>query len=143
MQAGICGNQIGFAVVDSCVSDIHMRGTDTQAINAYITLGPIKLVNNYLEAAGENVMFGGSGRGAGGYVPSDIEVRNNYFFKPLSWVPLSLNGRIAVKSSFELKSAQRILFDNNIIKNKWDAGQVIRCIPFNRSHFARVLMWWW
>jgi hypothetical protein len=124
VQAGICGNQIGFAVIDSYVSDIHLRGQDAQAVNGYITPGPIKLVNNYLEAAGENVIFGGSGRGAGGYVPSDIEVRNNYFFKPLSWVPLSLNGRMVVKNSFELKSAQRILFDNNIIENKWDAAQV-------------------
>jgi len=103
-----------------------VKGQDSQAVNGYITPGPIKLVNDYLEAAGENVMFGGAGRGAGGYVPSDIEVRNNYFFKPLSWVAKTktVPATYAVKNSFELKSAQRVLFDNNIIENKWDAGQV-------------------
>ena len=91
---------------------------------SYITPGPIKLVNNHLEAAGENVMLGGSGGGAFGYVPSDIEVRNNYIYKPLAWVPLSLNGTYVEKNGFELKSAQRVLFDSNTIENVWAAGQV-------------------
>jgi len=121
LQQGIDGNQISVAVVDSY---IHMKGTDTQAFVAYMTPGPIKLNNNHLEAAGENVLIGGSGRGAGGWVPSDITVTNNYLYKPLSWVTPSLNGTWVVKNSFELKSAQRVLFDSNIIENKWSAGQV-------------------
>jgi len=124
LQQGIDGNQISVAVVDSYISDIHMKGTDTQAFVAYMTPGPIKLNNNHLEAAGENVLIGGSGRGAGGWVPSDITVTNNYLYKPLSWVTPSLNGTWVVKNSFELKSAQRVLFDSNIIENKWSAGQV-------------------
>ena len=61
VQEGLQGNASNFAVVDSYISDIHMAGTDTQAVAAYYTPGPIKLVNNHLEAAGENVMFGGAG----------------------------------------------------------------------------------
>ena len=124
LQEAFLADFTSFALFDSYVSDIHAKGMDTQAFGADISPGPFKLVNNYLEAAGENVMFGGSGRGWGGFVPSDIEVRNNYLFKPLSWVPLSLTGRMVVKNSFELKSAQRVLFDNNVIENKWAAGQV-------------------
>jgi hypothetical protein len=123
VQSGIMGNFSNFAVVDSYVSDIHMKGTDTQAVGGYETPGPIKLVNNHLEAAGENVLFGGSGRGWGGFVASDIEVRNNYLYKPLSWVTPSTNGTIVVKNLFELKSAQRVLFDNNVLENIWTAGQ--------------------
>ena len=124
VQEGIVGNFVKFAVVDSYISDIHMKGTDTQAVVSYITPGPIKLVNNHLEAAGENVMFGGSGGGAFGYVPSDIVVQNNYLYKPLSWVPLSVGtNTYTVKDAFELKSAQRVLFDSNTIANVWAAAQ--------------------
>ena len=123
LQEGVVGNGSNFAVVDSYISDIHGKGIDTQAFTSYISPGPIKLVNNHLEASGENVMFGGSGRGAFGYVPSDIEVRNNYFYKPLEWVPLSLNSTYVEKNAFELKSARRVLFDSNVIENVWQAGQ--------------------
>ena len=124
VQAGISGNGKNYAVIDSYIADIHMKGVDTQAFNAYYTPGPVKLVNNYFEAAGENVMFGGAGGPADPYVPSDIELRNNYLFKPLSWVPLSLNGTYVEKNAFELKSARRVLFDSNTIENVWAAGQV-------------------
>ena len=123
LQEGISANFTNFALVDSYISEIHAKSIDTQAVVSYVTPGPIKLVNNHLEAAGENVMFGGSGNGAFGFVPSDIEVRNNYLYKPLSWVPLSLNGTYSVKNAFELKSAQRVLFDSNTIANVWAAGQ--------------------
>ena len=125
VQQGIVGNDTYFAVVDSYISDIHAKyPTETQAVVAYTTPGPIKLVNNHLEATTENVMFGGAGRGAFGFVPSDIEVRDNYFYKPLSWVPLSVaTNTYTVKNAFEIKSGQRVLFNNNVIKNNWSAAQ--------------------
>jgi len=125
VQQGLVGNDTNFAVVDSYISDIHMKGTDTQAVLAYATPGPIKLENNHLEAAGENVMFGGAGQGAFGYVPSDIEIRNNYLYKPLSWIPLSVGtNTYTVKDAFEIKSAQRVLFDSNVVQNVWSGGQL-------------------
>ena len=125
VQAGIQGNMTNVAVVDSYISDIHMKGTDTQAFLAYYTPGPIKLVDNHLEAAGENVMFGGAGGSTNPYVPSDIQVQYNDLYKPLTWVPLSLPpiSTMTVKNSFEIKSAQRVLFDSNTIQNAWGAGQ--------------------
>ena len=126
VQAGIQLNFSNAAVVDSYISDIHMKGTDTQAVGAFYTPGPILIHNNHLEAAGENVIFGGAGRNYNLWVPSDITVTDNYFYKPLSWVPLSTgtSPTMVVKNSFELKSAQRVLFDHNVIENKWSAGQV-------------------
>jgi hypothetical protein len=102
-----------------------MQGTETQAIGARASPGPFKIVNNHLEAAGENLMFGGAGGWNNKYIPSDIEVRNNYLYKLLSWVPLSLPpvNSLVEKNAFELKSAQRVLFDSNIIQNVWIAGQ--------------------
>jgi hypothetical protein len=123
LQAALVLNFTYGAVLDSYISDIHAKGMDTQAVVGYVTPGPIKLANNHLEAAGENVMFGGAGRGMFDYVPSDIEVRNNYLYKPLDWVPLSRSGVMVVKNAFELKSARRVLFDSNTIENVWAAGQ--------------------
>jgi hypothetical protein len=121
-----------FAVVDSYISDIHAGGGDCQAIGYFQGPGPIKIVNNYLEAATENVLFGGSGGNWGNFVPSDIEIRNNHLYKPLSWVPVTCIGtgmncpvpvKWAVKNHLEFKTGQRALIDNNILENNWPGGQ--------------------
>jgi hypothetical protein len=86
VQRAISANYSNAALVNSYISDIHMAGTETQAFEAWESPGPFKIVNNYLEAAGENLMFDGAGGPNNKYVPSDIEVRGNYIFKPQSWV---------------------------------------------------------
>jgi hypothetical protein len=82
VREGIQGNVTNLAVIDSYISDIHQGYADSQAIIAYFTPGPIKIVDNFLSATTENVMFGGAGGYNNPYVPSDIEIRRNYFFKP-------------------------------------------------------------
>ncbi|HET9528885.1 MAG TPA: hypothetical protein VFQ92_00925, partial [Blastocatellia bacterium] len=57
-RRGIALNSARTAIIDSYISDIHGYGTDTQAICGWNGPGPFKIVNNYLEAAGENIMFG-------------------------------------------------------------------------------------
>jgi hypothetical protein len=93
-------NGTNYAVVDSYFSDFHAVGQDASAIFAYITPGPLKLVNNELEGSAENVIFGGAYDAIPGIVPSDIEIRNNHFYKPLSWMngivpaPSGVNGQL-------------------------------------------------
>jgi len=119
VRRAVDANASNYAVIDSYISDIHQAGYDSQAIGGWFTPGPIKIVNNYLEAAGENVMFGGAGGYANPWVPSDIEVRNNHFFKPLSW---STTG-VVVKNLEECKSCRRLLAYNNTYENVWVSGQ--------------------
>jgi hypothetical protein len=107
------------AVVDSHLSDFKEAGADTQAAWAHNTSGPLKLVNNYLEAAGENVMFGGADSKSAELVPADIEITRNHFFKPLSWI----GSKWVVKNLLEFKSAQRVLVRGNILENNWAAAQ--------------------
>jgi hypothetical protein len=124
LQRAILANASNFAVVDSYIDDAHMFGVDSQGILAYWTPGPLKIVNNYIAGATENIMLGGAGGYATPWVPSDIEIRNNYLFKPLSWVPVSVTqGKMVIKNAFEIKSAQRVLFDSNTIENVWANGQ--------------------
>ena len=132
------------AVVDSYISEIHHDGKDTQAIFAFNTTGPIKLVNNFLEAAGENVMFGGADPVIPGIVPSDIEIRGNLFSKPLSWKNPIASGphagaKWSVKNLFELKNARRVLVEGNIFEHNWAASQrgvAIQLTPRNQNGTA-------
>lgn len=122
------GNAANYAVIDSYISEIHATGQDSQAIGSFDTPGPFKIVNNHLEAAGENVMFGGAGKNFNRGVPSDIEIRNNYLYKPLAWAKPGVSvppaNTMVVKNAFECKSCQRLLFDSNVIENVWAAGQM-------------------
>jgi PKD repeat protein len=84
-RRGVTLNSRSTAVIDSHISEIHQLGADTQAIGGWNGPGPYKIVNNYLEAAGENLMLGGSDPAIPNNVPSDVEIRRNYFAKPLRW----------------------------------------------------------
>jgi hypothetical protein len=53
------------AVIDSWISDFKERGADSQAIAGWNCPGPFRIENNYLEAAGENVMLAGGSEGSG------------------------------------------------------------------------------
>jgi hypothetical protein len=85
VSRGIALNSASTEIVNSYISDCHGLGYDTQAIAGWNGPGPFKIVNNYLEGAGENVLFGGADPKISGLVPSDIEFRNNHCAKPLSW----------------------------------------------------------
>ena len=127
VRVGVVANGSNFSVIDSYVSDIHQSTNDSQAVLAYYSPGPIKIVNNYLESTSENIMFGGAGGASNPFVASDIEIRNNYLFKPLSWaaagVTIPPHNRWAVKNLLELKSAKRVLIDSNVLENVWVSAQ--------------------
>ena len=59
-RRGIALNARDVAVINSHFSDFKEVGADSQAIAGWNGPGPFKIENNYLEAAGENVMFGGA-----------------------------------------------------------------------------------
>ncbi len=120
---GVLLNSMRSAVVDSHISDIHVAGHDSQAILGYNGPGPFKIVNNYLEAAGENIMFGGGDPRIPGLVPSDIEIRRNHLVKPFAWGQGTAAGRWTIKNLLELKNAQRGVIEGNILENMWAEGQ--------------------
>ena len=123
---GVLINGLHIAIVDSYLSNFHSRSADTQAAIAWNTPGPLKLVNNYLEAAGENVMFGGAASATASYVPSDIEIRRNFFDKPLSWRPgdpAYAGVPWLVKNLIEFKNGQRALIEGNVFGHHWAGGQ--------------------
>jgi hypothetical protein len=115
------------AVVDSYISDIHSKisvyGADSATIGSLSGPGPVKIVNNFLEAAGANVLWGG---GTSETNVSDIEFRHNHVFKPLTWWDVGPNffgTKFAVKNLYETKASVRVLIEGNIFENTWKQSQ--------------------
>ncbi len=143
------GGSTYVAIIDSYFSDFHCTTVtamcgDSQAIAGgmgNLAMGPYKIVNNYLEASGENILFGGGG---GTRSPTDIEIRRNHLYKPRIWQKGQagyVGGKggypFQVKNHFELKNGQRILFEANIAQYTWggfsQAGYSILLTPKNQS----------
>jgi hypothetical protein len=125
-RRGVLINSSSTAIIDSYLSNFHEVGADSQAIGGWNGPGPFKIVNNYLEGAGENFMLGGADPSIPNLVSSDIEFRNNHCFKPVSWKigHLAYAGKPwTVKNLFELKNAQRVLVDGNLFEQNWTHAQ--------------------
>jgi len=124
------------AVVDSYFSQFHSIGYDAQAIAGINGPGPFKIIHNYLSASGENILFGGGAPAIAGLVPSDIEIRGNYLFKPFSWREghnTYAGKHWTIKNHFELKTGRRVLFDGNRLENCWAD------LPIGQSGYAILL----
>ena len=125
-RRGIALNGKSVAVIDSYLSDFKEVGADSQAIAGWNGPGPFQIMNNYLEAAGENVMFGGADPAIPDLVPSDIEIRRNHFSKPPAWRigdPAYQGVPWTVKNLFELKNARRVHIEGNLFEHNWAHAQ--------------------
>jgi hypothetical protein len=135
---GFLADAVNFALINSQVYDFVDTVQDTQAVLAYNSPGPFLIANNYLEATGENIMFGGGGTPTiPGNIPSDITVRLNNLNKLIAWYhqpgPCGLTGQppcYDVKNNFECKDCQRALVDSNIMSYAVAQGQG-QCVILN------------
>ena len=93
------------AVINSYLSGFHCVArtgtcTDSSALgggNGDVPVSTLKIYNNFLEAAGENILFGGVKSDTN---PTDIEIRRNHLFKPLA-------GKKAKRDSLRVTSGHR------------------------------------
>jgi hypothetical protein len=118
-KRGIGLNSASTIIVNSYISEMKAIGQDSQAIAGWNGPGPYVISNNYLEAAGVNIQFGGTDPAIANLVPSDITFTRNHLSKPWSW----RGGPWQVKNLLELKNAQRVLVDGNLMENNWPAAQ--------------------
>jgi hypothetical protein len=129
LKRGVRINSAYTDILNCYIAGFKLTGEDSQAVMGSHGPGPFRIINNYLEAAGENLMFGGDDPDITGLVPSDIEIRHNYFFKPTEW-RTSSNPHWTVKNLLELKNAQRVVIEGNVFENSWQDGQTGHAIVF-------------
>lgn len=148
MLSGIVGAAVIDSYINDfhCAASIGVC-QDSQAIaggTGVQSQGSWKIEGNFLEAGAETILFGGAG---GTTVPSDITIRRNHMFKPLIWMPgqpgfvgavnadptkcasIPLGNShlpktpgycpFIVKNLFELKNAERVLVEGNVLENSW------------------------
>ncbi|MBA3440820.1 MAG: right-handed parallel beta-helix repeat-containing protein [Pyrinomonadaceae bacterium] len=127
LKRGIALNSGDTEIINSHISEFHVKGQEAQALCGWNGPGPYRIENNYIEAAGENVMFGGAtgGLAAQGLIPSDIVIRRNHFKKLLEW-----RGRWTVKNLLELKNARRVEVSGNVFDGCWADAQAGYAILF-------------
>jgi hypothetical protein len=131
-RRGIAVNAAHVTIANSDMRDIKDAGRDSQAIAGWNTPGPIAIRNNYLEAAGENILFGGAHINIPNVIPSDIVVEDNVLTKDPLWRGTSWT----VKNLFELKNARRVRVRRNVMEYNWSgaqAGFAVVLTPRNSS----------
>jgi hypothetical protein len=112
-------NSATTTISGSYIADCKARGQDAQAIAGWNGPGPYTIVNNYLEASGENVLFGGGDPSIPSLVPSDITIVGNTVAKPPAWRTQPWQ----IKNLFELKNARRVSVRGNTFEYNWQAAQ--------------------
>lgn len=118
-KRGIALNSAETTIRNSYIADIKSMGQEAQAIAGWNGPGPFIIENNYLQAAGVNLLFGGSDPAVPDLVPSDIIIRRNHITKDPEW----RGTRWTVKNLLELKNAKRVLIEGNLIEYCWTAAQ--------------------
>jgi hypothetical protein len=128
-KRGIALNAASVTISGSYISDMKTVGQDSQAIAGWNGPGDYLIENNYLEGAGENVMFGGSDPAILELTPTKITVRNNVMSKPLTWRQPG-QPTWQVKNIFELKNARDVLVTGNVLEHCWLQAQTGYAVLF-------------
>ncbi len=143
-KMGLTLNAADVTVQRCHIGEIHSLGQDSQAIGGWNGSGPFLIKDNYLEAAGENIMFGGADPSIADLVPSDIRIIDNEIVKPISWQSPIASGPHAgrlwvVKNHLELKNARRVQISRNQFRNNWShaqSGTSVQLTPRNQNNTA-------
>lgn len=115
------------SVVNSYIAGVKHASFDNQTIAGFNGPGPFLIDNNFLEAASENIMFGGADAANESLMPSDITITNNHLTKDLAWRGMGWN----VKNLLELKCARRVTIDRNTLDYSWGEAQSGYAVLFN------------
>ena len=138
-RRGLALNTGRALVIDSHLSDFKRAGEESQAIAVWNGTGPFTILNSYLEATGENVMFGGADPLIPDLVPADIVIRGNHFSKPVAWRRSGAGW--TVKNLFELKNARNVTIEGNLFEHNWPDAQTGFAILFTPRNQDGAAPW--
>jgi hypothetical protein len=128
-KRGIALNSARTTITGCYINDIKTIGQDSQAILGWNGPGDYVIENNYLEAAGENLMFGAADPSIHDLVPTKIVVRENLLSKPLAWRDAAAP-HWQIKNLFELKNARQVVVERNVMERSWPEAQTGYAVLF-------------
>jgi hypothetical protein len=117
---GVGMNGVSVTVSNSWIDRMWEVGRDSQAVAAWDTPGPLTIVNNYLEASGENFLLGGAVPYCG-CVPTDVVFARNTVRKDPAW--RTMTEQPQVKNLFEIKYGRRVVASDNTFDYNWLQAQ--------------------
>jgi len=107
------------SILDSYIWNIF-ESIDCQAIFAYNGCNGLNVDNCYLEASGENILFGGADADSADKIPQNITINNCDITKQLAWQGVA---GITVKNHLELKCVIGLKMTNCRLSNCWTQAQ--------------------
>lgn len=129
-RRGIALNSASTTIKNSYFEGFAFNSEETQGIAGWTGTRNVRIINNYIEAGAENVLFGGADPDSADLIPTDIEVRGNHLNKSTDWIK-----KATCKTLFQLKNAKRVQFVGNLLTNNWE-GSAIRLTVRNQENHA-------
>jgi hypothetical protein len=136
VRRGVGLQGIDCAVVDSWISGIHSV-FDACAVMGWNGPGPYGVYNSYLEASGENWMFGGADSKITNTIPSDVTLDRNHMFKPVAWN----TSRWQLKNLGEAKSVRRFKMSRCLSENNTVSTQPGYAMVLSATDQERLAPW--
>lgn len=137
-RIGLLGNARHLTVRNCVFREIHEVGEDSQGILVNNSPGPILIEKCDIQAAGENILLGGSIAKIPGLQLGDLTCIDNTLTKPLEWK----GSKWQLKNLFELKGCVRAYVARNTMSNNWTAAQNGTAVLFtvrDRSRLDHIL----
>jgi hypothetical protein len=125
-KRGVSLNSRYTTIQNSWIADFKSTTQDSQAIAGWNGAGNWTIANNYLQAAGENILIGGTDPKVSGLVPSNIKIRFNHIEKSRTWRPgdsTYAGTKWIVKNLLELKNAKSVTIEGNTFEYNWPGAQ--------------------
>jgi len=107
-------------VYRSYIYNIYRPGTDSTGVGGCNGTGPYNIVDNFISAASENILFGGVTPQIPYNIPADMLIEGNTLEKDAAW---QANTSVAIKNMVEFKTGRRAMVRNNIIGYQWFSAQ--------------------
>jgi hypothetical protein len=118
-KRGVALNSGSTIIRNSYFADIKTVAQESQAIAGWNGPGPYRIENNFLQAAGINILFGGADPAIPDLIPTDITIRRNHLTKNPDW----RSSKFTVKNLLELKSGRKVTIEGNLLEYCWTAAQ--------------------
>jgi hypothetical protein len=125
----------------SDVREIHAMAGPRPAILLFTCGGPVAIVDNHLEAAGEGVVLGTENALTAASSPHDVAICQNHVTRSLAWYPLDASYagiEWPTGPLIGLYNGERVLVAGNVLERAWESagGSGARAIALGPGDFA-------